>query len=158
MRTAHVGCVKSSVELVLRKAGIQTTLTVHMFSNDLTLSADEGLTGGTDADKVFVFRNLDGGNSERVDNSLPPATPRTLKISHETSKSTGVIVDRHLVRIDQTIAGDSSNPVSSGYCYVVIGVPRTTTWTSQHTKDVVGLALDVFNVTDVVTKLANGES
>jgi hypothetical protein len=144
------------------KAGkTNSNYTQSMFSDNITLHPDEGPTAlGANVDDVYNLRNLDNGNSERVLVGSFLGAPRTLKISHESSKpnSDGIITDRHLVRVDYTIAADGSTPALPGYCYIVIGVPRHGDFHINDVGNMVGGCISFFKETSVLAKLVAGES
>lgn len=131
-----------------------------MFSDNITLHPDEGPTLlGPNVDEVYNLRNLDNGNSERVLVGSSYSAPRTLKISHETQgKAPAMITDRHLIRVDHTVAADGATPALPGYAYLVIGVPRHSDFDATIVGHMVGGLVSFLKETNVITKLMAGES
>lgn len=120
-----------------------------MFNNDITLA-------GTSTSKTYSLVSIQGAKALRKDATAPLGEPRNLTISHqEVSRSYGT-VDRHLIRLDDTISGVSPDPDVVVSVQLVIEVPRATA-TAAQVQDVVD-RLEAFTGTaGYITKLLNNE-
>jgi hypothetical protein len=128
-----------------------------MLTDDLSLNPSQGIAAATNAAKTFRLRNIDSGNSERVDSSSTIGAPHVLSISHQKSGSGDKTVDRHMVRVDRTFPATETTPEVTLSVYLVMVVPRSGV-TLQNVIDGIGYVVDVFNETDATAKITNGES
>jgi len=120
-----------------------------MFNNDITLA-------GTSTSKTYSLISVNGSKAIRTDATAPLGEPRVLTLSHQqVSRSYGT-VDRHLVRLDETVSGTSPAPDVQISVQLVIEVPRETA-TAAQVADVVD-RLEAFTSTaGYLTKLLNNE-
>lgn len=104
------------------------------FNNDITLA-------GTSTSYTYSIQSWSGGNSVRTDASATLGEPRTLTIKHQQTTRAGVIVDRHLIRLDHVKPGVSPDPDVTPSVQLVIEAPRKT-----------AVAADI---QDLVTRMTN---
>jgi hypothetical protein len=95
-----------------------------MFNNDITLA-------GTSTSKTYSLISVQGSKAVRTDATATLGEPRTLTISHQQVTRSGVIVDRHLIRLDDVIPGVSPDPDVTPSVQLVIEAPRKTATAAQ---------------------------
>lgn len=121
-----------------------------MFNNDLTLA-------GTSTSKTYSLTSIANAKSIRLDATAPLGEPRSLVISHQVVKRNGGDVDAHLVRLDDTISGDSvgkSDVVAS--VRLIIEAPREVA-TAAQVKDVLARLVSFVGTSGYTDKLLNSE-
>lgn len=120
-----------------------------MFNNDIPLA-------GTSTTKTYSLTSVQGGKSIRADATAPLGEPRILTLSHQSVTRSYGTVDRHLVRLDETVSGVSPMPDVQISVQLVIEVPRETA-TAAQVQDVVD-RLEAFTGTaGYLAKLLNNE-
>jgi hypothetical protein len=120
-----------------------------MFATDVTLA-------GTSVSRTYSLTSIANGKSIRADATAASGQPRTFVISHAPSVTSGVTVDRHLVRFDDTIAGVSPAPDATPTVQLVIGMPRVTATVAQ-VKDIIDRLKAFLAVGANIDKLLNNE-
>jgi hypothetical protein len=128
-----------------------------MFATDITLNPTT--YGGTNANKVYsliVGPTADGRALRRVA-STATTTPDTLTVSHRESTQSGVLVDQHLVRIDEIQTDPVLGKVTLS-AWMVIQVPRgTTIITTQLITDQIGRLIHFEQTSGNLAKILNSE-
>lgn len=127
-----------------------------MFNNAITLNPQA--FGGANVDKVYDLVSWGGDTSSiRRVAATATTTPETLTVSHRERKVSGVIVDEHLVRLDEELVDPAVGPVGLR-CWISIGVPRgTTVVTEQKIKDIVGRLIAFEQAAGALAKILNSE-
>lgn len=121
-----------------------------MFNNDLTLA-------GTSTSKTYSLISIAGAKSTRTDATAPLGEPRSMVISHQAVSRTYGTADRHLVRLDDTVSGDSaSKPDVLASWQLVIEAPREVA-TRDQIKDGLTRLISFLETAGVVDKILNNE-
>lgn len=105
-----------------------------MLANDLTLDRADG----TDAIFKLVKMNQDG--SQRLDASSNLALPTTLVIKHSVTGKPPLLVDRHLIQLNKTVAAAIGTATLN--LNFTIAVPRDVAITTTVVADMVSHLLD----------------
>lgn len=111
---------------------------------------------GTSATKTYSLTSIVNSKSIRMDPSAPLGEPRLLTISHQMATRPYGTVDRHLVRLDETVAGTSPAPDVVISVQLVIEVPRETAQVAQ-VQDVLDRLEAFTNSSGYLAKLLNNE-
>lgn len=120
-----------------------------MFTNDIALA-------GTSTTKTYKLQSIENKRSIRSDGAAVLGKPNTLVISHQEVKRTYGTADRHLVRLDHTIAGVSPAPDVVVSVQLVIESPRTTA-VAADVKDVITRMVSFLAGTGYQDALLNNE-
>ncbi len=120
-----------------------------MYPTDITLM-------GTSTSKTYSLTSINGGKSLRNDATAPLGEPRMMTISHQAVSRASGTVDRHLVRLDETVSGVSPAPDVQVSVQLVIEVPRETA-TAAQVKDVKDRLVAFLATSGYVDKLLNSE-
>lgn len=121
-----------------------------MFNNDLTLA-------GTSTSKTYSLISMVNAKSIRNDATAPLGEPRQMTISHQPVTRSGGPADRHLVRLDDVISGDSANKSDVQASWqLVIEAPREVA-TRDQMKDGLTRLISFLETAGVVDKLLSSE-
>lgn len=120
-----------------------------MYPTDITLA-------GTSTSKTYSLISIEGRKAIRSDATATSDAPRGLVISHQPTTVQGVTVDRHLIRLDDTIAGVSPAPDVTVSWQLVGVVPRETSTVAQ-VKDVLARLVSMIGTAGYIDKLLNNE-
>jgi hypothetical protein len=122
-----------------------------MFATDITLTRTSG-------SKTYSLQSITGGRSVRSDAAAPLGQPNTLTISHQVAQQSGIVVDRHLARFDDSTAGTiaGSTVVTNPSVQLVLSCPRQVTTVAQM-KDALSALTAFLAVGANVDKLLNNE-
>lgn len=105
-----------------------------MLANDIVLDKADG------TDVTYRMVSQDTTGTRRIDIASTLALPATLVIKHSTSGKTPLLVDRHLVQVNKTVASAlGSVPITANF---TLTVPRDAAVTSTIVHDVVSNLLD----------------
>lgn len=121
-----------------------------MLATDLTLTDAGGNT-------TYSLVSILDGRSIRRDATATMGLPKDLIISHNVEKRGELVIDRHLVRLERTVA-DATDPskLATGRVSLVLEVPRTIVTEAQ----ILGLYVQLDSLMDaagVFDKLLNSE-
>lgn len=112
--------------------------------------------GGANVAKSFDLVSINANRSVSSVAAESTTTPHTLTVSHQ-STGTGLITDRHLVRIDKKFTDAVLGPVILS-AYMVVSVPRgTSAVTLQEIKDIVGRLIAFEQTAGALDKILNNE-
>lgn len=106
-----------------------------MLSNDLTLKN----AGGTDV--VYRLVSQDQTGTRRIDIASTLALPATLSIKHSLSGKSPLIVDRHLIQLNKTLA--TALGTTTLNANFTLTVPRDVAVTPTSIHDIVSNMLDL---------------
>jgi len=120
-----------------------------MYPTDITLA-------GTSTSKTYSLISIEGRKALRSDATAALDAPRGLTISHQVTTVSGVLVDRHLVRLDESIAGTAPAPDVTASVQLVIAAPRETITVAQ-IKDVLARLVSFIGTAGYTDKLLNNE-
>lgn len=120
-----------------------------MFAFDITLVGDSAST------RTYSLKDVTNGNSIRSAATAPLNAPEVLTIKNQKSSRGGIVLDRHLVRLDLTKINGSGAPVQASV-YVTIEVPEDAVITAAIIKDMRTQMINFMSDANVV-KLLNGE-
>jgi hypothetical protein len=99
---------------------------------------------------------VNGGKAIRSDATATIGEPRILTISHQKADRSFGVVDRHLVRFDETISGTSPQPDVNVTVQLVIEMPRDVATLAQVT-DVKDRLVSFLNTSGYLAKVLNNE-
>jgi hypothetical protein len=102
-----------------------------MFADPITLVGDSAST------RDYKLRSIVAGNSERGNASAPANELENLSIKHSRSVKNGVVVKRHLVRLDLGKVNATTQVLHTAGVYAVLEVPTDSSITSTMIKDMV---------------------
>lgn len=116
--------------------------------------------GGADVTKAYDLivppTNGEKGSVSRVA-ATAVTTPEVMRISHQEVESAGLTIDRHLMRLDNTVTDTDLGKVTYS-CYLNLIVPRgTTEITDQMILDIVGRVVDFTQNAGSLAKFLNSE-
>lgn len=106
-----------------------------MLSSDLTLKTAAG------ADVVYRLVSQDTTGTRRIDIASTLALPSTLIIKHSQSGKGNLVVDRHLIQLNKTLATALGSTVLNAN--FTLTVPRDVAVTALTVHDIVSNLLDL---------------
>lgn len=121
-----------------------------MFTNDITL------LGAASVPKTYKLQSIENKRSIRSDGAAVLGKPNHLTISHQEVKRAYGTADRHLVRLDHTVAGTSPAPDVMVSVQLVIESPRITA-SANDVKDVITRMISFLSETGYQDQLLNNE-
>jgi len=120
-----------------------------MFPTDITLA-------GTSTSKTYSLISIEARKSLRSNPSAALDAPQLLTVSHQEVTRTGYVADRHLIKLDLSVAGVSPAPNVKGTVALTIEAPRVTMTTAQ-IKDIKDQLVAFIATAGYVDKVLNGE-
>jgi len=105
-----------------------------MLANDLTLDKADG------TDVVFKLVRMNQDGSLRLDASTTLALPTTLQVKHSVTGKPPVLIDRHLIQVNKTVAA-AIGTVTANLNFT-LAIPRDVAITTAVVADMISHLLD----------------